>query len=169
MNSSLKTALVGIGATAIVDGFTFVLSLFTHKGHGIVYIGRWVAYIFKGKLFHNTIIETPPSANEMLIGWLTHYTVGILFAFSLIAIFGKRWLVKPNFMAAMIIGNVTLFFPICVLQPALGFGIAFSKLSQAPFLLIKIILIHVVYAIGLYCVAMVVKHFGKREQKVKIA
>lgn len=157
MKTFCKTALVGLGATATVDLFTFILSLFTHKGHGILYIGRWVAYTFKGTFFHNNIIETPSVNHELVIGWIVHYFVGILFAFGLIAVFGKKWLKKPNFFAAMIIGNITLFFPICILQPVMGFGVAFSKLPQMGFLLTKIILIHVVYGLGLYLTATMIK------------
>ncbi|MGL2965839.1 DUF2938 family protein [Flavobacterium sp. XGLA_31] len=169
MNNTLKTILVGIGATAAVDVFTYILSLFTHKGHGILYIGRWEAYIFKGQFVHNTIRETPSMANELLIGWITHYTIGVVFAFSLVFLFGKKWLNSPSFLPAMILGNVTLFIPICIVQPVLGFGIAFSKIPQAPFLLIKIILIHTVYSIGIYWMAMALKHLEKSKQKNSIA
>lgn len=157
MNTTLKTILVGIGATATVDFFTLILNLFTHKGHGILYIGRWVVYLFKGTFFHYTIIETPAVDNELLIGWLAHYTIGILFAFSLVVVFGKKWLERSNLLVAMIIGNLTLFFPICILQPAVGFGIAFSNLPQTGFLLAKIISIHIVYGLGLYFTAITLK------------
>ena len=157
MNTSIKTAMVGIGATALVDFFTFILSLFTHKAHGILYTGRWVAYLFKGTFFHYTIVETPAAENELFIGWLVHYSVGILFAFALVAVFGKKLLERPYFLAAMIIGIVTLFFPVWVLQPAMGFGVAFSKLPQAGFLLAKIFFIHVVYGLGLYFTALILQ------------
>lgn len=157
LNTSIKTALVGIGATAAVDCFAFILGLFTHKGHGILYIGRWIAYLFKGTFFHYTIIETPPAGNELLIGWLAHYSIGILFAFALVAMFGKKWLESPNFLAAMIIANITLFFAVCILHPAMGFGVAFTNLPQVGFLLAKIILIHVVYGLGLYFTAITLR------------
>lgn len=157
MNTTLKTALIGIGATATVDCSTFLLSLFTHKSHGILYIGRWVAYGFRGTFFHDTIIESPSVANEVLIGWVAHYTIGILFAFGLTALFGKKWIGKPNLFAALTIGIITLFFPVCILQPAMGFGIAFSKLSHVGFLLTKIIMIHIVYGLGLYFTAIALK------------
>jgi len=169
MSNALKTIVVGIGATAAVDVFTFLLSLFTHKGHGILYIGRWVAYIFKGQFVHNTIRETPSIENELLIGWLTHYAIGIAFAFALVMVFGKNWLNSPSLPPAMITGNVTLFIPICIVQPALGFGIAFSKIPHAPLLIIKIILIHAVYGIGLYGAANAVKHFVKTRPTIKTA
>lgn len=165
MKTAIKTALVGIGATATVDAITYILSLFTHKGHGIIYIGRWVAYAFNGTFLHATIIETPSVTNEVLIGWLTHYVVGILFAFGLIALFGKKWLAKPGILAAMIVANVTLFFPICILQPAMGFGIAFSKLPQADFLLAKIMLIHAAYGFGLYYTALILNKIPVNQYK----
>lgn len=168
MNSFTKTIMVGIGATATVDCFTFLLSHITHKSHGILYIGRWVAYLFKGRIFHDTIIETPSIANELMIGWLTHYSIGIVFAFFLVAIFEKKWLAKPNLLAAMIIANFTLFIPVCILQPALGFGVAFSNLPHPIFLLVKIFLIHLVYGLGLYLTAIVIKKAHNRFQKIPI-
>nr|WP_288836896.1 DUF2938 family protein [uncultured Flavobacterium sp.] len=157
MNSKLRTILVGIGATVTVDLFTAILSFFTHKGHGILYIGRWVSYIFKGKIFHNNIMETPRISNELIIGWLSHYVIGILFAFVLVSVFRIKWLQYPNFLAAIKIGLLTLFFPVCILQPAMGFGIGFSKLPESGFLLTKIILIHLVYGFGLYFTALILK------------
>ena len=71
-------------------------------------------------------------------------------------------------LATMIIGNLMLFFPVCILQPALVFGIAFSNLSKVAFLPSKIILIHTVYGLGLYGTALGLKHHQKRLQKVTI-
>ena len=161
MKNSVRIILIGTGATFTIDCFTFLLSLLTQKGNGIVYIGRWVAYLFKGKVFHNTIIQTPSVPNEMLIGWITHYSIGILFAFVLVLVFGIKWLSKPTIEAALVIGTISLFFPVCLLQPALGFGIAFSQLPNALFLFIKLVLIHIVYAIGLYWSAMLIQHSKK--------
>lgn len=162
MNSTLKTALVGVGATALVDCFSFLLSLATHKSHGILYIGRWISYLFNGRWLHDTIMETPDMPGELLVGWLAHYSAGILFAFLLTAVFTKKSINKPSISSALIIGISTLFFPVFVLQPAMGFGIAFSKLPQWPFLLTKLFLIHAVYGVGLYWTILGLKYVQSR-------
>ena len=153
MKHSSQTVLIGLGATAMVDVFTFILSQFTHKSHGIQYIGRWSAYLFRGELCHDTIADAPSLAHEMLLGWVVHYAVGVVFAFCLVGLFGKRWLAEPALPPALVVGSTTLFFPICILQPAMGFGIAFSKVPHGGFLLLKIIAIHAVYGVGLYLLA----------------
>lgn len=168
MNSTYRTMSIGIGATVIVDIFTFIVSLFTEKSHGIQFIGRWIAYLFKGRVYHNTIIETPPFQNEIIIGWVTQYIIGVLFAFVLILLYSKKWLFNPQFIPALIIGCGTLAFPIFVLQPVLGFGVAFSNITNSERLLIKIISIHIVYGTGLYLTAFILKkHYGEYNQSNK--
>lgn len=153
---TLKIILIGTGATVAIDCFTYIISLFGHKPRGILFVGRWLAYFPKGKFFHNTIIETPSIVNELIIGRITHYSIGILFAFLLVKVYGGKWLEKPRLFPAIIIAMITLITPFFILQPALGFGIALSNMPHQIPLLIKTLLIHLVYGIGLYLSAKVI-------------
>lgn len=146
----VKTILVGIGATFAIDIFTFIVSLFGSNPQGILFVGRWLAYLPKGIFFHKNIIETPSIANELIIGRIAHYSIGIVFAFLLLAMFGKKWLTKPTLVPALAIAFITFVFPIFILQPALGFGIAFSNRPEQGQLIMKSLLIHLVYGFGLY-------------------
>ncbi len=156
MLTLVKIILVGIGATFAIDCWTSLLSLFGVKSHGIIFLGRWLAYLPEGKYFHHTIIQTTPAANELIIGMIAHYCIGIGFAFLLKALYGKNWFEKPAIMPAIVIAVVTLVAPIFILQPALGFGIAFSKMPQPGILLFKICVIHLVYGLGLYLFARLI-------------
>lgn len=155
MKNLTRTVLVGIGATLAIDSSTALLSLFGTKSHGLLFVGRWLAYIPKGKFFHHTIIQTPSVANELIIGWIAHYCIGIAFAFLLVLMYGKKWLLKPRLFPAIVIGIITLIAPIFILQPVLGFGIAFSNMPKPGFLMLKILRIHIVYGAGLYLSAKV--------------
>lgn len=146
----VKTILVGIGSTFAIDIFTFIVSFFGSTPRGILYLGRWLAYMPKGIFFHKTIIETPSIANELIIGQIAHYSIGIVFTFLLLAMYGEKWLTKPTVFPALIIAFITLIFTIFILQPALGFGIAFSNRPEQGQLIIKSLLIHLVYGFGLY-------------------
>lgn len=159
----LKTVLIGVGATFAIDCFTFIVSLFGSATRGILFVGRWMAYMPKGTFLHDTIIETPPVANELMIGQIAHYCIGITFTFLLVKIFGKKWLSKPTLIPAMVIALVTLLIPVFILQPALGFGIAFSNMPQQIHLIIKTIAIHTIYGFGLYFSAVFLNKITKEK------
>ena len=152
---AFKTILIGVGATFTIDCFTFIISLFGNSPRGILFVGRWLAYMPQGKFLHHTIIETPSIANELIIGQIAHYCIGITFAFLLVKMFGEKWLSKPTLHPAFIIAIVTLIIPVFILQPALGFGIAFSNMPQQIHLLTKTVVIHTIYGFGLYFSAVV--------------
>jgi hypothetical protein len=163
----VKVILIGAGATAVIDCFTFMVSLFGNTPRGILFVGRWLAYIPKGKFLHHTIIETPSIANELLIGRVAHYCIGITFAFLLIIMYGKKWLLKPTLNPALVVAIITLVTPIFILQPALGFGIAFSNMPQQVHLIVKTILIHTIYGFGLYLSAKLLNRIASLQIKKK--
>jgi len=157
MTTILKIILIGIGGTFAVDIWTFILSLFKIKSLDYRYVGRWIAYFPKGKIYHNTIMMTAPVRGELLMGWSAHYLIGISFAFLLILLFGKEWLDEPLILPALIVGIITVISPLFIMQPAFGFGIASSKLSDPNLRRLKSMLTHVVYGFGLYLSAVVLQ------------
>jgi len=146
----LTTVVVGIMGTLVIDCWTLLLNSFGVGSRGLLFLGRWIMYLPEGKFFHNTIIQTTSIANELSAGRIAHYCIGIAFTFLLIAIYRKQWIMKPRVMPAIYIGLISLFIPLFVLQPMLGFGIAFSKLPNAGSLFLKTLSIHLVYGLGLY-------------------
>lgn len=154
----VKTILVGTGATVTLDCFTFLISLSGNAPRGILFVGRWLVYLSKGRFLHHTIIETPSVSNELIIGRIAHYCIGIAFAFLLIAVYGEKWLTKPTLLPALVLSLFTLVPPIFILQPALGFGIAFSNMPHQVNLIIKTLIIHAIYGFGLYLSAIVLNN-----------
>ena len=162
-----KTIAIGITATFAIDCWTFVLSCFGIKTRGIVFLGRWLAYVPQGKFIHRTIIQTPSIENELVIGRIAHYSIGIAFAFLLIGIYGKKWFDNPKLVYAFVFGLITLVIPVFFLQPAFGFGIAFSNTHKPVTLLINIVIIHAIYGLGIYIATRTINSFNNDFFKIK--
>jgi Protein of unknown function (DUF2938) len=161
MNSNiiLRIVVIGIGATIAVDIWGFIQSLFKIKSLDYRYVGRWIANFPKGKFYHKDIMMTPPVRSELLIGWMTHYLIGITFSFLLILVYGKEWLEKPLYYPTIVIGLITVIAPFIIMQPALGFGIASSKLPKPNIRRLKSLLTHLIYGVGLYITGLLVNQF----------
>ena len=155
----LKTILLGIGATIALDIWVYLLGLLKIKSLDYRYVGRWIANFRKGKFYHKDIMKAEAERGELIIGWAAHYTIGITFAFLLIVFYGENWLNNPTIFPAIIIGLITAAAPLFIMQPAFGFGIASSKLPKPNTRRLKSLLTHLIYGLGLYTTALLVKQF----------
>ena len=83
----LCVVLTGAGATAVMDIWAaarkWLLGI-PPLNYGLV--GRWLAYLARGRFRHDPIAASPPVRAERLIGWSAHYLIGIAFAAMLLAI-----------------------------------------------------------------------------------
>jgi hypothetical protein len=149
--------LLGIGATALLDLWTRLLKIAfglpTPPWH---LVGRWFAGMPRQFVHRNGISQSPPVANELAIGWLMHYAVGILFAATLLMIWGVEWAHAPTFGPALTVGLVTVGAGWFILQPGMGVGVACNKAPQPNVARFQNIVGHVVFAFGLYGMAMLV-------------
>lgn len=144
---------LGIGATIIMDIWLLILKIFKIPTLNFGLLGRWVGWIFKGKLIHQSIAQTPQIKDEYLLGWIAHYSVGLIFAVSFLLIVGSDWLIHPQFYSALLFGVVTVLIPFFIMQPAMGSGFASSK-TPRPFLnCLKSLMNHSVFGCGLYLTA----------------
>ena len=154
MITILKIILSGIGATLMVDIWTFILRLFKITSLDYRYVGRWIAHFPKGTFVHQNILETPPVHGKTFIGWAAHYLIGITFAVLLILIYGNDWLARPALFPALLVGIITVGAPLFIMQPAFGFGVASSKLPKPNIRRLKSLSTHIVYGMGLYLTAL---------------
>lgn len=123
------------------------------------FVGRWILYIPKGCLSHQNITKSPELDGEKMIGWLSHYIVGIILAVLFVFIVGQSWLVEPKLAPALIFGMVSVSFPFLIMQPCFGFGIAASKLQHSCFAQLKSLITHIMFGIGLYLAALCLIRF----------
>ena len=148
-----RSLFMGVGATLAMDLWAAVLRRLGIPSLNFAFLGRFVAYIPRGRWFHDNIASTPAVRGELLIGWGAHYAIGISFAALLLQTFGLEWGRAPTLTPALFIGVVTVVAPWFVLQPALGAGIASSK-TKAPVLnSVKSLITHGVFGWGLFAAA----------------
>jgi hypothetical protein len=151
MNVALRTAVIGIAATGVMDAWGVLREpLFGLPRADYRLIGRWFAYMPRGTFRHSSIAAAPSLPGEQTIGWLAHYAIGITFAALLVQLGGDAWLRHPTPGLALVVGLATLAAPLLIMQPAMGAGIAASKTPNPLAARVQSTVTHLVYGLGLY-------------------
>src|SRR5688500_3296757 len=114
--------VIGTGATAIMDLWLAFLRRWGVPSLDYGLLGRWIGHVSRGRFWHESINASAPIRHERVIGWSAHYSIGILFAALLLAIWGPGWLDNPTLGPALIVSTATLVAPFLVMQPAMGAG-----------------------------------------------
>lgn len=153
-----RSVVLGVAATALLD----IWALFLQRAFGIAppnwaMVGRWVGHLPQGTFVHEDIGRAAPVPNELAIGWVFHYAVGIVFAAALLAIWGLGWARNPTLVPALIVGYVTIGCGWFILQPGMGAGIAAVKRPNAMQIRALNFLGHTVFALGLYGAALLAR------------
>lgn len=143
-------ALIGVGATAVMDLWLQLLKRMGVATQGFGLIGRWVGYLLRGRLTHTAIAKAAPIRGELAWGWLTHYAVGVAFAALLAMAAGRSWLASPTLLPALALGVLTVAAPLLIMQPAMGAGFFASKTASPLKACIRSLLNHSVFGLGLY-------------------
>ncbi|MBI5066799.1 MAG: DUF2938 domain-containing protein [Deltaproteobacteria bacterium] len=155
MEFVLRSALIGIGATLVMDLWAALLRRLGVSSLDFALLGRWIGHLPRGRLIHVSIAGTPAVRGERLIGWSAHYSIGMAFSALLLATFGLEWARAPTLLPALLIGVVTVLAPWLVLQPALGAGVASSRTARPVFNSVKSLITHTVFGFGLFVAARV--------------
>ncbi|WER45488.1 DUF2938 domain-containing protein [Cupriavidus sp. WKF15] len=141
---------IGMGATAFMDVWLTFLKRIGVPTLNFAFIGRWVGHLFRGRFAHASIGQAQPISGERALGWLTHYAIGIAFAWLLIAIGGASWAHNPTVLPAVLVGMATVAAPLFIMQPAMGAGFAASR-TPTPFRnCLRSVANHTVFGFGLY-------------------
>lgn len=148
-----QIALIGIGATAVMDAWLAVLSRLGVPTTSFAMVGRWVGHMPRGRFTHSAIAKAPSVRHELCLGWLTHYAIGITFAALLVAIRGGAWLEQPTLLPALAVGVATVAAPWFVMQPAMGSGFLALKTPAPLKNCLRNLANHAVFGAGLYLAA----------------
>ena len=150
----VQILVTGIGATLVMDLWSlFQKHILKVPPLNYALVGRWILWLPRGKVRHNTIAATAQLNGERVTGWLFHYLTGIAFATVPLLLNGSDWFQEPTLTTALLAGVLTLFAPFMILQPAFGFGLAASR-APRPWLARSLsLLAHLAYGIGLYLAA----------------
>ena len=155
----LGAVAIGIGATLVMDLWNlFLKRTFSIPSLNYCLLGRWVRHMPGGTLRHANITAAPQKPLECPVGWIAHYTIGIVFALVLVVSTSGAWLVRPAVLPALLYGAGTVVFPFFIMQPSLGLGIAASRTPHPTQARLKSLATHVVFGVGLYGCALGVSY-----------
>jgi len=150
--SLFRAVAIGAGATFGMDLWNFLLKrAFGIPSLNYCLLGRWVLHMPTGRFRHASIAAAEPRPHECQAGWAAHYATGVLFAVVFVFVVAPTtWLAQPTFLSALLYGIVTVVFPLFVMQPALGLGIASSRVAHPTRARLKSLGTHTVFGAGLY-------------------
>ena len=125
----LLAVAVGAGATLGMDLWNLMLKrVFGIPSLNLCLLGRWVLHMPEGRFRHASIAAAEPKPHECPVGWMAHYATGVVFAVVFVfSVAPEAWLARPTLWPALLYGIVTVVFPLFVMQPAFGLGMASSR------------------------------------------
>jgi uncharacterized membrane protein YagU involved in acid resistance len=146
---------MGIGATLVMDIWNlFLKRTFNIQSLNYCLLGRWLRHMLEGTFRHASITAAPQKPLECTVGWMAHYTIGVVFALVFVVLASGAWLVRPTVLPALLYGIGTVVFPFFILQPSLGLGIAASRTPKPTQARLKSLATHAVFGLGLYVCAV---------------
>lgn len=157
LETLLRAALIGIGATILFDVWLLLLNRVLGTplpNWGVV--GRWLYGAVEGRVFNEGVANEPQRPYERLIGTLFHYAVGAAYGFIVVAICGTGWLAAPTFLPPLIISLAGIGANWLFMAPATGAGWFVSKTPKPNETRLHNIAAHTVFAIGLYGTALII-------------
>jgi len=158
MDLVVKAIKIGVGATIFMDLWALLQKIiFGVPSLNYAMVGRWIGHLPGGRFTHDNIGNAAPVLGEKFLGWGTHYVIGIIFASSLLTIWGVDWATTPTLVPALIVGILTVIAPFFILQPGLGAGIAASKTPNPNVSRLRSLIAHVSFGLGLYFSAVILR------------
>jgi hypothetical protein len=154
-NEILGAIAIGAGATLVMD----LWNLFLQRTFGIpslnyCLLGRWLRHMPGGTLRHASIAAAHQKPLESTVGWIAHYTIGVVFALVFVVSASGDWLARPTVLPALLYGIGTVVFPFFIMQPSFGLGIAASRTPNPAQARLKSLVTHSVFGLGLYLWAL---------------
>lgn len=146
---------VGIGATLVMDLWNlFLKRMFSIASLNYCLLGRWLLHMPGGTFRHASITAAPQKPFECTVGWIAHYTIGVVFANVFVVLTSGDSLLRPALLPALLYGIGTVVFPFFIMQPSLGFGIASSRAPKPTQARLKSLVTHAIFGAALYVCAL---------------
>ena len=155
----LRAIVVGIGATIGIDLWNlFLKRAFSIPSLSYCLLGRWLRHMPEGTFRHASIAAAAQKSFECTAGWIAHYTIGVVFAVLFVVLSSPDWLTRPTLLPALLYGIGTVVFPLFIMQPSFGLGIAASRTPNPAQARLKSLGTHAVFGVGLYASALGVRY-----------
>ena len=155
----LPAIVIGIGATLVMDLWNlFLKRTFNIPSLNYCLLGRWLHHMPGGTFRHASITAAPRKSLECTVGWIAHYTIGVVFALGFVGLTSGAWLARPTVLPALLYGIGTVVFPFFIMQPSFGLGIAASRTPKPTQARLKSLVTHSVFGVGLYVCALGVSY-----------
>lgn len=153
MEESIRTLVMGIFATIAIDVWaTFANRVLKLPRTSWAMVGRWIGHLPTGKFAHDPISASPPIRNELLIGWVFHYAIGVVYAALYVAYVVAVLEGIPTLASAWIFGLITIVSPWFIMQPALGLGFMAARAPHPNRVRLQNFIIHSIFGGALYYV-----------------
>ncbi|MGF1631188.1 MAG: DUF2938 family protein [Kiloniellaceae bacterium] len=147
----VHACVAGIFATLVLDLWQRVL--FAAAGippANWALVGRWFAYLPRGRLVHRPIAATAEVRGELALGWCLHYLIGIAYGFAYLGLMLFALDRPPSLLNGAVFGAASVVIPWFILQPGLGIGVM-GRLTPNPALpMLNALASHVIYGIALF-------------------
>ncbi|WP_340119029.1 DUF2938 family protein [Pelagibius sp. 7325] len=145
---------------ACVSGLfaTVMLDLWQRLVHAVAgippanwaFVGRWFAYIPRGRLVHRPIADTPPIEGELALGWTLHYLIGLAYGFAYVGLMVYGLDRQPSLLNGFVFGLCSVMIPWFILQPGLGLGVMGWRTPKPWVPMFNALANHIVYGVALY-------------------
>ena len=113
-------------------------------------VGRWGGHMPRGVFVHDPISEADPIPNELVMGWISHYVVGLIYGLTYLYIVEVLLSGGPSLISALVFGLVTLVVPWFIMQPAMGAGVFATRVPRPSVMRLVSLSLHTVFGISLY-------------------
>ena len=158
----LGAAAIGIGATLLMDLWNlFLKRAFKLPSLNYCLLGRWFGHMPRGTFRHANIANAQQRPHECTLGRVAHYSIGIALAVVFVVLVSGDWLAQPAPLPALLFGIATVAFPLFIMQPSFGLGVASSRTSNPTQARLKSFATHTVFGIGLYVCALGVNYASR--------
>lgn len=159
INLILDTVVIGTGATLAMDLWNlFLKRVFSIPSLNYCFLGRWFSHMPSGAFRHEKISASEKKPFECAIGRVAHYTIGMALALGFILLASGDWLAHPTLLPALLYGFGTVVFPLFIMQPSLGLGIASSRTPKPTHAKLKSFATHTVFGAGLFISALAMSY-----------
>jgi hypothetical protein len=123
-------------------------------------VGRWFGHMAKGQFLHRPIAQSAPISNEIALGWIGHYLIGVTYGIAYVAIVNCVLSGVPSLVSAVAFGLATVVAPWCIMQPAMGAGFFASKTPRPAITRLVNLSMHLVFGLLLYAAWLLLRWVG---------